>query len=424
MKNLLPSLALGALLLAPDGVIAAAFDSQIQRCPQSCSISGAQVSDWTSYHSLDRLDICLSPVLFSFNIHNDLDNHQVIKACTAGDASSNGTVSSTCSSMTSFSENLRLAWDSKDPDSASSSAISQVLLALQSQVENDPSCGNSTILFAHYEGFVAALYIGAAFDSLTATRNLISQVSSNQESIAGGTFSAQVCGSTRDASRTNGLMISEQNEYRTVQSAVQSWSNATCVEEFTNTDVVSDVKFRQSPRQNITTINGKRVQKRADACSYTTVVSGDGCASLASRCGITAAQLSTYNPSSTLCSSLAVGEIICCSEGSVPDLSPQPSSDGTCYSYTVKSGDDCPDLATTWHTTQDKIESYNKDTWGWMGCANLQAESTICLSSGEPPMPGGLDLRIQIRTGRSRALSDAKTFRYKQSSSPKSELNP
>ncbi|EEA25067.1 conserved hypothetical protein [Talaromyces marneffei ATCC 18224] len=326
MKNLLPTLVLGALLSSPDEAVATAFDSQIQRCPQSCSTTGTQMSDWTSYHFFDRLDLCLSPVLFGFNVYNDLNKYQTIKACTVDNGSKNGTAPSPCSSMSSVSESLELAWDSTSSDSASSTVISQVLLALQSQVENDASCGNGpTILLAHYQDLVAALYVGAAFDSVTAVQNLASQISQNQESIAGVSASAQICGSDRDTSQTLGLMLSTTSDYQILQSAVQNWNNATCVKEFTNTNVLSNITFFQLPKQNVT---GSTVQKRADTCSYTTVVSGDGCASLATRCGITAAELSTYNPSPTLCSTLAVGEIIYCSAGSVPDLSPQPSSDG------------------------------------------------------------------------------------------------
>lgn len=132
------------------------------------------------------------------------------------------------------------------------------------------------------------------------------------------------------------------------------------------------------------------VEKRDNTCSYVLVVSGDSCATLASECGITAAELSQYNPSSTLCSTLAIGEPICCSAGSTPDLSPKPGLDGLRYSYTVKSGDYCALLAQEYYITTDDIEKYNSETWGWMGCSNLQLGSTICLSSGYPPMPAVL----------------------------------
>lgn len=37
--------------------------------------------------------------------------------------------------------------------------------------------------------------------------------------------------------------------------------------------------------------------------------------------------------------------------------------------------------------TAHEIEDRNKDTWGWLGCDALMVGQTICLSSGDPPMP-------------------------------------
>ncbi|OJJ78536.1 uncharacterized protein ASPGLDRAFT_40729 [Aspergillus glaucus CBS 516.65] len=111
---------------------------------------------------------------------------------------------------------------------------------------------------------------------------------------------------------------------------------------------------------------------------------------LVTECGITAAELAKYNPDDSLCSSLAVGQPICCSGGSLPDLTPQPNDNGTCYSYTVQDGDYCALLAEEYYITTDEIEEYNAQTWGWMGCSNLQLDAVICLSSGEPPMPAVL----------------------------------
>lgn len=51
--------------------------------------------------------------------------------------------------------------------------------------------------------------------------------------------------------------------------------------------------------------------RRAD-CKTQTVVAGDGCASLAKRCGISAADFTKYNPDSKLCSSLQIGQRVCC----------------------------------------------------------------------------------------------------------------
>jgi LysM repeat protein len=59
----------------------------------------------------------------------------------------------------------------------------------------------------------------------------------------------------------------------------------------------------------ISTVNSSvlkaQLDPRAD-CRTITVVSGDSCGALATKCGITAAQFTTFNPSSTLCSTLQV----------------------------------------------------------------------------------------------------------------------
>jgi hypothetical protein len=109
--------------------------------------------------------------------------------------------------------------------------------------------------------------------------------------------------------------------------------------------------------------------------------------SLAAECGITPAQFTNFNPSSSLCSSLTPGERVCCSAGTLPDYAPKPYSNGTCYTYYVQPGDYCAELAATYSITVDQIGTFNKNTWGWMGCNDLQAGETMCLSTGAAPMP-------------------------------------
>lgn len=120
-------------------------------------------------------------------------------------------------------------------------------------------------------------------------------------------------------------------------------------------------------------------------CSTISVQQGDSCTSLATRCGITGAEFTQYNPSTTLCSSLKAGQKVCCSSGSLPV--PQPYANGTCYTYQVVPNDTCDQLAIVNSITTDDIESYNSHTWGWLGCGDLQREQYICLSSGNPPFP-------------------------------------
>ncbi|KAF9894255.1 hypothetical protein FE257_007757 [Aspergillus nanangensis] len=66
------------------------------------------------------------------------------------------------------------------------------------------------------------------------------------------------------------------------------------------------------------------------------------------------------------------------------------NEDGSCASYSIQKDDGYNAIAKKNHITKDKIEKLNKDTWGWAGCDNLQANQRICLSEGEPPMPAPL----------------------------------
>jgi hypothetical protein len=122
-------------------------------------------------------------------------------------------------------------------------------------------------------------------------------------------------------------------------------------------------------------------------CSYILVNPGDSCGSLASRCGITGAEFTQYNPGSSLCSTLKPRQPVCCSEGALPDLKPKQNENGTCFSYTVKSNEYCQLIAENHYISVADIESYNSQTWGWTGCGLLQRGASICLSPGDPPMP-------------------------------------
>jgi chitinase len=74
----------------------------------------------------------------------------------------------------------------------------------------------------------------------------------------------------------------------------------------------------------------------------------------------------------------------------MPNFAPSPNPDGTCYSYYVVSGDSCSTIAATYSLTLDDLDSFNTNTWGWMGCTDLQALSLMCLSTGAPPMPASI----------------------------------
>lgn len=131
---------------------------------------------------------------------------------------------------------------------------------------------------------------------------------------------------------------------------------------------------------------GRSLNKRA-TCRTASVAAGNLCADLAKKCGITTDQLLKYNPQANFCTTLKVPQLVCCSAGELPI--PKPDQNGNCATYKVNSGDSCWSI-TNAHSnliSVDDLEKYNKNTWGWGTCNNLQANTLICLSSGAPPLP-------------------------------------
>jgi hypothetical protein len=117
-------------------------------------------------------------------------------------------------------------------------------------------------------------------------------------------------------------------------------------------------------------------------------------------------QIWVFNAATDCNSPLTPGQHVCCSSGTVPDFTAKPNSDGTCAAYTVKADDNCQEIAAANGLTVAKLESFKKNTWGtyriyqetlkscvtffltdWNECGTLWANTRMCLSTGNPPMP-------------------------------------
>lgn len=114
----------------------------------------------------------------------------------------------------------------------------------------------------------------------------------------------------------------------------------------------------------IANVSANSFDRRAD-CRTIQVNQGDGCDSLAQRCGISGAAFDQYNPQPGLCGNLKPGQYVCCSSGTLPDRTPKQNSDGSCYVYHVNLNDDCNAIgAAHGGLTVQQIEGFNKQTWG------------------------------------------------------------
>ncbi|KAJ1335786.1 chitinase [Microdochium nivale] len=109
------------------------------------------------------------------------------------------------------------------------------------------------------------------------------------------------------------------------------------------------------------------------------------CDGLSQRCGITIPNLQRFNPTLN-CNAIYPGVKVCCNAGTMPI--PANQADGTCSVYTVVSGDYCALIGARLGLTVQQLESFNNGkTWGWTGCNGIQPGMRICQSSGTRPMP-------------------------------------
>lgn len=292
-------------------------------------------------------------------------------------------------------------------------AAQVVLQQLQVHFADGGPCEES-VMFAYYRGVAAGVYIGPSFGRASVaavSRPLLERIQAGPQA----TFAAQLCGEHRNAHHVLGLVVDTSGNITAVQQAVRGWNDAKCLTTLESTAEMKDVTVWEdkrglgpfedldllSPSGNGTLTNsaanstvfsdagagGFGVWRRAD-CRTEQVVSGDGCAALASRCGVSGADFMKYNSASNFCATLVPGQRVCCSSGSLPDVRPKPGSDGVCATHRVVAGDTCASLAAANGIKVSDINDFNKGTtWGWYSCDRLLVDTNICLSKGDPPLP-------------------------------------
>lgn len=369
-------------------------------CPPGCS---ANTESWYVYSDINRLKECNQTMLLDFALFNHVDDAEsVIKisACTAdlkAPAVNQNRLASKADvcvpedvKLTRVTSPIQLGFSgaSSTTHMVDVAAALDQLLVLSSI--SKPDC-NEIITYAYSGNVIVGVYAGSSLASQGVLSSVLKKL--RNEIQANGHVSenmlAQICSSRTSARYTLGIFATTQGHLGTVQQSLQSWKNGTCIGSMDDitvkwqnaTFLASTLKYSNS------SISSSRPLGARATCRTMQVGAGDTCASLASECGITAAQFSQCNPSSKLCSKLTPGQHVCCSPGTMPAFSPKPDRMGNCHAYFVKAGDSCASIGAAYDLTNSQIESFNKKTWGWNGCKKLFADYNICLSTGYPPMP-------------------------------------
>jgi hypothetical protein len=285
---------------------------------------------------------------------------------------------------------------------------------------NDQDNCDENFLFAWHKQTAAALYIGAALGkpTIASAINALGSRIRARASVSNRIIT-QLCGSGPE--RMFGIAIGASAELAVLQSTALAWSKGTCavdkdletigdlkgVKVFevagaptaagsnnnknnnNNTlsiDIITSVTMGFASRQRL----ARRSQlDRGATCRYLQVVAGDTCDTLASRCGISAADFYKYNPAADLCATLMPDDYVCCSAGDpYKPQPPQPDLDGTCATHLIQNGDTCDSLAKRYHVAAKELEAWKKGkAWGWTGCKDMLLGYNMCVSDGFAPLP-------------------------------------
>ncbi|KAL4807506.1 hypothetical protein BDV18DRAFT_158723 [Aspergillus unguis] len=377
-------------------------------CPEPCSVAGSNPSNWTWIVDQSYLSICKQPILFDYHIGRNSSSNLVVRACAVLDSFPEQSQHSSVQEMKWSNVN------SSDPEVVQQSLVvsnscgaaqqtSDVTVQvgpagaikatedsktaienLASYMTNAASCG-TTILLSKAGDAVAALYAGADVYQSAVGSYLLEF----EKQFKAGSQTIQSCDSSSKRDYTIGVyIVSSLDDLEEIDHALQTWSKGSCLDSDGHDSIqpkttmlgVSEVSKRSA-----------RITPRAD-CRTIEVHQGDGCASLASRCGISGADFDKYNTGTDFCKNLQVTQRVCCSAGALPDIIPKKQADGTCGTYTIQTNDNCAQIAAHFGITQYHLYELNQDTWGWAGCGanDLKADQIICLSYGKPPMPSPL----------------------------------
>ncbi|KAM0324454.1 hypothetical protein ACHAQA_008236 [Verticillium albo-atrum] len=423
------------------------YNARLQLCPQTCDFLGPDPSQWTTYSDLVELALCPETILFTLNVFNLLsdDNGRVrITACSTGTGGSPGLTSGefraaylddesmplesprldivqrrdvrvrrqdtsgTCGAVPkTVTVDVKDAWSGAS--ASSPAAVEDAVLQLAHHIETDvDSCGQIIIFAAaDHMRIVVGAVVGGDVDKSSAGKLL--KAAYRHELASSTSFVRQSC---TDIARGRGVGIYADlsGDTTAVQKAMGTWAMGKCLgsAEFSTSgqksssaqltilaspfgdDAASSTSSSTtlSARTNRHLVQSNPLSSRA-FCRTIQVKSGDGCASLAARCGISGANFEKFNSKvPNLCSTLKDKQYVCCSAGDLPDHTPQPQANGICFTYDVTAADSgCWDIADRHGITVEDIETYNKKTWGWGTCENLNKFTTICLSKGNPPMP-------------------------------------
>lgn len=387
-------------------------DPELFDCPLPC-VEYDNIHTWTRYFSVSRLERCNKPMLLQFSTTQLLDDPAttvLIRACTltspsvSGDVPEAGLVevenpkksealfdpkldsAASCVLATAESDgDLHVAISTGDNSGVEVSVAAGLLEGIKAFFDDPNNC-DENFVFAWHNGTVGAAYIGAALGkpSIVSALDILANHLQDNTAFLSNLTVAQLCSSERQRDRSIGIAIDTTADLAGLQRTALGWSQGDCVAvdgtELQATNAIDGLKIFE-----IDVLHSSSPLRKRDTCDYIQVQPGDGCWALADRCGISLNDFYTYNPDPDLCSTLAVDDYVCCSEGDPHTPSgPQPFPNGTCQYIQVQPGEGCWDLSVRCGISLNDFYDNNPDP---NLCSNILPDDYVCCSSGTPYTP-------------------------------------
>lgn len=379
-------------------------------CPTRCVDAGPVSGNWSIYRSFDQLTHCPQTLFHDFSLHDPVDDaNQIhhIAACTNYGAdwthAATGSDSTAHTTVDQLNATVEIGnWNGKDH--VSRADLGLIIKQFRSYTDNGHGVADKPVqLYARSSGTSAGLFIGPGLNSKelgNLLRRLEGAVYRQKDA---SSFVFQLCDDKFKGTHAFGLVAHGNGTFGTIQDAIKTWRDGKCFDLNEPKKIPAAVSVSKpflqrssnSTASNSTSSSSNMVRRllsklpltKRGQCRTETVELGQGCPEMADKCGISPHEFDRINSKPRFCSSLRPHQLVCCSEGDLPDVRPKMNADGSCYAHIVKAGEGCSDLALTNGLTEKDILDFNKNTWGWTGCDLIWKDIHICLSPGRPPIP-------------------------------------
>lgn len=368
-------------------------------CPQRCDVSGPSTGNWSVYPNFKQIKKCKQTVFYDFSLYDQVDdqaNNHRIHACSSfgPDFSDIPPSNARIASAESVDVEFEIGWWDEGFGLATSGLRSLIKQIRKYADRGHGATARPLIICGRSGQATVDLYIGQGLLNQGLSESALKMFQDNLANLTVLTpsLAMQLCGPNYDSTHIFGVMATSNGTFTPIQDAIKNWANATCLSFSGSTNFPGQAMFTtpllHTNHTTNSTVRAQELHARADGeCRTVQVDPGNGCADLATTCGISPADFTKVNPGSDFCSTLRPKQHVCCSSGDLPDFRPQPNEDGSCNSYPVQANDNCDNLAAEYSLTRQDLEDFNENIWGWNGCKLLFKDTVMCLSKGTPSFP-------------------------------------